>query len=466
MRFNLRAGLFFALAFAMFSAMPAFAAGNLTVTNGSLSQFSSSGDFWNTGLNVILNISFNATVGDVNVSAILVNISGTANTSNITGIFVYNDSNSNAIIDPSETLLGSNTSLNISRNFSFVNFTTNLSVPKDTKRNVLIAFNISRSAFRFNTTGAQISINSSIRTGDAEIGDNITISTGSINSTVKQILDMHANASLTPRVVDTNVSQQMLVLTITPSGTETVNRTRIDIPVGYSLVDVIDVYVGGVIQNRSFDGSVGNNKVGIIMGSTTFNITTNTGGVSSAIKINFTVNTNLSSQGSAKFTTTIFSNISFIDSDVYNEELNVTTTQLIQILSVGGTKTAALMNGTDYWEFTITVNFTSNLTAGLLQFKMSNWTSSAGTINLTNSTATGTANLRMSNETINAGRHQNVTDNYNVSTGIQFNTTSDVLSPITNRVKQFVLRVTIPSSAPVSTNWYSVFSLLFRSNPT
>lgn len=473
MRMNVFSKLaYFSLAFALFMITPVYAAGNLTVTNGSLSSFSSSGDFWNTGMNVILNVSLNATVGDVNVSAILVNTSGTANISNITGIFVYNDSNSNAIIDPSEALLGSNTSLSISTNYSFVNFTTNLSVPKDTKRNILVAFNISRGAFRLNTTATQISINSSIRTGNAEIADNITISTGSINSTMKLILDMHSNATLTPRVVDTNVTEQKFIYTITPTSQNITDRIKIVIPTGYTLLDVTDVFVGTTRYNRSFDGTNASERVGITFGVTEFNLTFTTPGPTNQIKINFTVNTNVTAQTSAAFASKVFGNgLNFVDPDIYNEETNVTTQQIIQILSFGGNKTAALSNGTDYWEFTLNVNFTTNLSAGLIQFKMNNWTSSQGTINLTNDTVTGSntrfyASLRNDSTITNNTRILNVTDNYNVTNGISFNTTSDVASPITNRVKHLVLRMTIPSGIPVSSNWWTVYSILFRSNPT
>ena len=470
---------YFSLLLVVFSVAPVFAAGNLTGTNGTLSAFSASGDFWNTGMNVILNITFYSRISDVNVTGLMVNITGTLNASNITGIFVYNDSNSNAIIDPSETLLGSNTSLNNTFNYSFVLFSTVLSVPNHTNRSVLIAFNISRSALRFNTTGAYISGGANINTSNLEVSDNVTLALGRINSTVKQVLDMHANVTLTPRMVDTNVSQQKLVYTITPSSQDSLRKVKIIVPTGYSLVDITNISIGGTGRNISFDGATGlgdsANGVGVTRGDTEFNTSFNTsavnGWISSEIKINFTVNTNVSAQSSVAFTSKLLSNISFIDPDILNEETNVTTQQIIQILSVSGNKTAALTNGTDYWEFTLNVNFTTNLSMGLIQLKMNNWTSNQGTINLTNDTVTGNrtlffANLRLSNETYGSNRTQNVTDNYNLTNGISFNTTSDVLSPVTNRVKHFVLRMTIPSGIPASTGWWTVYSILFRSNPS
>lgn len=459
--------VFFSLALALFAVMPVYAGGNITVANGTVSSNASvAGDFWNTGLNPMLNLSFNATGnGEVNVTSILINMTGSLNTTNITGMFVFNDTDADAALDLGEPLLGSNTTLNSTFNYTVISFSTILNIPANTKRNVLVAVNISRSALRFNTTGIMITINSSIRTNNSDSLDQITISTGSINSTVKQVLDMRANATLSPRVVDTNVSQQMFVYTISPSGQEKINRTKIVVPVGYTLVDVTDVYIGSTLQNRSFDGSVGVNQVGIVLGTTEFNVTTNTGGTSSVIKINFTVNTNLTAQSSAAFASKIFSNISFIDPDLITDtDTNVTTTQIIQIVSLGGNKTAAVMNGTDYWQFTFNINISVNV-SGLIQFRMSNWSSSGGTINLTNQTPPSTnntqffASLFMSNDT---GRVTNVTDNYNVTSGIVFNSTADTA----NGVKHLVLKMFIPSYAPVTSGWYSVYSMLFRSNPT
>ncbi len=469
--------LLLSLALAMFSAMPAFAAGNLTVTNGTLSSFSSSGDFWNTGMNVMLNITFYSRISDVNVTGLTINLTGTLNASNITGVFVYNDSDGNAVIGPSETVLGSNTSLNNSINSTFVLFSTVLSVPNHTNRSVLVAFNISRSALRFNTTGAYISGGANVNTSNLEVSDNVTLALGTINSTVKQVLDMHANATLTPRIVDTNVTAQMLVYTVTPSSQDALHKIKIIVPTGYTLVDVTDVSVGGSGRNRSFDGATGgggsNNGVGVTLGITEFNVSFNTtaqlGWLSSAARINFTVNTNITPQSSSAFASKIFSNTSFIDPEVISEGTNVTTEQVIRILSVGGNKTAALTNGTDYWEFTFRLNLTSNV-SGIIQFKMSNWTSPSGTINLTNQTPTNNntlfyANVRMSNESFGAGRSQNLTDNYNVTGGIAFNVTG-TSAETSNGVKNFVLRMTIPNGIPASTGWWTMYSILFRSNPS
>ncbi len=467
--------LFLSLALIAFSSVPAFAAGNLTVTNGTVSNFSSSGDFWNTGMNVMLAITFYSRISDVNVTGLTVNITGTLNASNITGIFVYNDSDSDAVIDPPEVVLGSNTSLNNSINSTFVIFSTVLNVPNHTNRSVLVAFNISRNALRFNTTGAYISGAANVNTSNPEVSDNVTLALGTINSTVKQVLDMRANATLSPRVIDTNVSEQMLVLTVNATGQDKLRKVKILVPAGYSLVDVTDVSIGSEGRNRSFNGATGgggsSNGVGIVLGTTEFNVSFNTtselGWVpsTSAIRINFTVNTNVSVQSSAAFTSKVFSNISFIDTDILNEETNVTTAQILQVLSVSANKTAALTNGTDYWEFTFNLNFTTNLTAGLVQFKLNNWTSTAGTINLTNSTVFY-ATLRNDSTITNNTRMVNITNNYNASQSISFNTTTDVASPISNRVKHFVLRMTIPSGIPAATSWWSVYSILFRSNPS
>lgn len=457
---------YFSLVLIVFSVAPALAAGNLTVTNGTLSSLSSSGDFWNTGMNVILNITFYSRISDVNVTGLLVNITGSLNASNITGIFVYNDSDSDAIIDPSEIALGSNTSLNNTFNYSFILFSTVLSVPNHTNRSVLIAFNISRSAFRFNTTGAYLSGGANVNTSNLEVSDNVTLALGTINSSVKMILDMHANATISPRVVDTNVTEQMFVYTIAPTSQNTTDRMKIVIPVGYTLLNVTDVYVGTVRYTRNFAGSNGSEIVGVTLGITEFNLTFTTPGPANPIKINFTLNTNLSAQNSVAFETKIFGNgLNFVNLDVYSEATNVTTTQVMQVLSVGGNKTAALVNGTDYWEFTLRLNFTANV-SGSIQFRMNNWTSSAGTITLTNGTQFY-ASIRNDSTITNSTRIANITNDYNTTQVIPFNVTSDATTENTvTKVKHLVLRMTIPSSTSVSTGWYNVYSLLFRSNPT
>lgn len=462
---------YFSLVFIVFSVAPVFAAGNLTVTNGTLSPFSSSGDFWNSGLNVILNVSLNSTVGEINnLTSILINFTGNANVSNITAVFIYNDTDNDAIIDPDETQLGSNSSLNISRNFSVVPFTVNFTVPLNTKRNILIAFNISATG-RFSTTGVQIASNRSIITSNLNLSgganelDNVTISTGSVNSTVKTILDMHANATLSPRIVDTNVTEQMLVYTITPTSQEKINRTKVIVPTGYSLINVTEVKVGTTVYTRDFSGTPGDGIAGVNLGSTEFNVTFAAPGQTSTIKINFTVNTNLTTQSSVAFTSKVFSNISFINPDVFNEETNVTTVQIIQILSVGGNKTAALLNGTDYWEFTFKLNFTANV-SGSIQFKMNNWTGPSGTINLTNGTVFY-ASIRNDTTITNSTKIANVTDSYNTTQVIPFNVTADATTENTvTKLKHLVLRMTIPSNIPVSSGWWTVYSIIFRSNPT
>ena len=181
---------------------PVFAAGNLTVTKGSLTTPT----YINTRTNtVMLNLTLNATIGEVNVTGIIINFTGTATVGNITGTLAYNDSNVNGVIDSSDTLWGSNSTVNSTFNSTQINFATNYSIPENQVRYMLIAINLSSSATRIANTSINITANTSILTGTT---DNITIPSGYINSTLAQIQDVHANVSVSPRIVDTGVINQ------------------------------------------------------------------------------------------------------------------------------------------------------------------------------------------------------------------------------------------------------------------
>ena len=154
------------------------------------------------------------------------------------------------------------------------------------------------------------------------------------------------------------------------------------------------------------------------------------------------------------------SNLTNINTDVSGTNTTVTTKVLISIVSVNAIKSTAYLNGTDYWEFSFTINFTAN-TSGILQFKMTNWTDDSGnSISLTNSTGNGYyATLRNDTSFSTAGKI-NVTQSYsNITSGVPFN--ANTLS----NSYTVILRMVIPSTiSTVSSSWWATYSMLFRSS--
>jgi len=126
------------------------------------------------------------------------------------------------------------------------------------------------------------------------------------------------------------------------------------------------------------------------------------------------------------------------------------------VTNITASKTTAIVNGTDYWEFNISVNFTDMLT-GLLQFKMTNWNNTEGkpVIPLTNGTDSF-ATLRNAFDFSSAAKY-NITNDYNLTSGLSYSSTGPGLQTI-------FLRMIIPSGTEIASTWFSTYSMIFRSS--
>ena len=130
---------------------------------------------------------------------------------------------------------------------------------------------------------------------------------------------------------------------------------------------------------------------------------------------------------------------------------------MINVSNVALAKGAAIVNGTDYWEFNFTVNFTANVT-GTIQFKLTNWTDASSppdTINLNTTGGVYYASLRNNSANFSDPNAKfNVT---NVYGDIGINRTVTDGSSAT-----FILRMIIPAGSAVSSTWAATYNWLFR----
>ncbi|MEM7816544.1 MAG: hypothetical protein QXZ20_01380, partial [Candidatus Aenigmatarchaeota archaeon] len=127
---------------------------------------------------------------------------------------------------------------------------------------------------------------------------------------------------------------------------------------------------------------------------------------------------------------------------------------------VGVMKNIAIVNGNDYWLFNFTISMNANV-SGLIQFKMNDWRSDIknATIPIANGTgdnATYYASMWLSG---NESNIFNVTNEYNkISDGVKLNA-------IENRNYTLILKMIIPRGTPIASDWWTTYSMLFRSIP-
>jgi hypothetical protein len=291
--------------------------------------------------------------------------------------------------------------------------------------------------------------------------DNVTIGSSNISSE-SQIQDAHATASVSPKFADTNVTNQSFGYTITPTGSDTFNIINITLPTGYTITNVTEVrYGASVLYNSTYSSAAVTFLDKLVNVNYSIGFTTS-GGI---ISINFTANTNSSQVASTPFASTVSGgNLTYVNTTTETvNATNVTTKQLFNVLGVTAIKTSAVVNGTDYWEFNLTLNFTENLnvTGGLIQFRMTNWSSAEGyNLPLTNqselsNTTAYYASLRLSND---ATKIFNISNVYNFTQGIS-------IAPVANYLYYVVLKMIIPSATNVSSTWWSTYYTLFRSSP-
>ncbi len=430
------------IAVMLFFSMPIFAAGNLAVSRSSLTTPA----YINTGSNALMNITLNATVGNVSITGIVINLTGSAAMSNFSSFLIYNDSDNNGIVGVSEALLGSNASFNATTNSTVVNLS--ISITANTERYILLVLNVSSLATLRTNVSINITSNASITTGGS---DNITIPGSYINTTLAQIHSVHANATITPRFVDTSVPNQTFVYEIKPTGAEAISNITINLPGGYTYVNnTLDVERNGVnLTTTDYTNSTNSNMINI-----TFTLPR-----TETHKIYFKANTSSTPVNSTAFTSTISgSNLSNVAADPSNLTVNVTIKQLINVMNVNAIKSSALINGTDYWDFNFTLNITAT-TYGLIHFRMDTWNNTAGqTISLTNQTEISNSTFYYATFRQNDVNAVNVTTYYNYTRGVS-------LAATENNLYYMALRMIIPSGTPVSSSWWTTYSLLFRSSP-
>ena len=443
---------FVILIFLLAVASPVFADNILNVTGISTSSI-----YMNSKTpGPMLNLSLNVTPGGsfVNITAINVTFftstGAPLNLTNISSVDVRNASNG--------FIFGSNSTLNISTNNVTISFPNGIVVNGTQNNTITIFVNISSLATLALNFTVNITSNYSIYT---TANDNFTIYGGSTQARASQSQDLHANASVSPRIVDTGVINQTFIITITPTGMDQIKNLTITLPSGYNITNVTSVkqsgtevlYISSPTALAIFRANIAQvNRTGT-------NIFSSSGG----IIINLTVNTNSSAITSSEFVTRMIgANLTNVAPDVVGNNTNVTTTALLTVVSTQVTKGAAVINGTDYWEFNITLNVTQT-TTGVIQFKMSNWSGTGGlSMALTNQTDTSGALFYASirnQSLVNSSSSFNITNEYNLTQGLQYTNAGP------NNLITVVLRMVIPIGTTISNSWQSTFNTLFRATP-
>lgn len=423
---------------------PVFAVGSLGVTGYNMAPA-----YINTNTSTaVLNLSMNATVGIVNITAIQVGFNGTATSNNISAVEIYNNTLEAA------NLIGNTNTINTTTNTTNVTLSSVFYLNVTSNATFIIAIKVSNLGTRFSNIIVNLTSNESISTqGNGNIS--FTSASGWINSSAMQIQDLHANASLSPSYADTNVFNQTFIYNITKTGDDRISEIIITVPSGFNITNVTNV---------TGDGADCIPSAGcVVNGLSPINITIPTSDYQS-IRIYFTVNTS-SPVDSVAFNSTITmtdGNLTGITTDVVNTSTRVEVKQLINVDSAVASKNSAYVNGSDYWEFNFTLNITANV-SGLVNFKMENWLNTDGiTLNITNDTAYTNvteyyASLR-EDGAFSTSNKFNVTTFYNASRGVSITATE-------NNVYYVVLRMIIPKYTIVSSTWYTTYKMLFRTSP-
>ncbi len=371
----------------------------------------------------MLNLSM---VGGANITAIAVSLNGTA--SDVSAVYLLDTNGSTIALT---TTISAKTSVTIPAGYNVSGNSI-----------IIIAINVSNSA----ALSGNISVN--VTSNETDFTSNANVSFTNIpNSTTPMIRDIHANVTISPNYVDTNTTNQTLVYWIIPTGRTPINKTVITIPSGFNFTNISTVQIDGSNISILVLNTTAPNYINITLTPT--NSTTN------PIKVTFNVNTSLTNV-SGLFTSTIEGNgLRAVATDIAGS-INVTTQQLIRSAIITPTKLTAFANGTDYWEFSIALNFTANAT-GMVQFRMANWSNTAGqNISIIDSGCSSScASLR---SPTNASNTVNVTNAYTDS-GVSVSNVADGLTfaPI--------LRMIIPSGTAISNTWYTTYDILFRALP-
>ncbi len=433
----MKTNLIFALGILVLLSSPVFAVGNVTVTGAGLMP---NGNFTNSNTSaVFLNLSFAVTTETgsriVNITRLNVSLGNGSTTGNVTAVELYMSNDT--------TVIGSAV-MNLNATAFNVSIPNTLVVNSSSNASVIVRFNITFNATTRQLISAILGSSGDVLTND---GADVTVA-AAILSNATQLQNIHANVTVEPKFVDTSVINQTIVYFITPTGKDGVNRTIITIPSGYNITNVLSVEVDA---SNTTSGVANTTAPGYI------NITLTTA-TTQKIKVSFNVNTSATRVNSTAFSAFIDGgNLSNITSDpIPAGSTNVTTQQLINVSNVALAKGAAIVNGTDYWEFNFTITYTANVT-GTIQFKMTNWTDASSppnTINLNTTAGVYYASLRNNSNFSDPNAKFNVT---NVYGDIGINRTVTDGSSAT-----FILRMIIPSGSAISSTWAATYNWLFR----
>lgn len=424
----------FLIAFIVFAAVlvsPALAIGNVTVNGTSLAP-----SYVNTRtVYSFLNLSFNATATDINVTSLNITIKGVG-VENVTLVRLINETGS---------IIATNTTWNTTTNYTILSPSGGFNVTLWQNRSMIVEINISRNATRTST----FAVNMSFGLTTNNSADNV--STLGAQSSSAQVQDLHVNGTITPRNVDTNVINQSFVYSFIYEGLDRIYGFNITLPFGFGTP-----YVSNV--EDSINLSAASSDYSATTSSRSLNVSFGSGGITlragPRIKVFFNATTNASTIVSVAVNSTVSgSNFTTLPTETNSTVNNVTMKQLVNVSSVSITKSTALVNGTDFWEFNFTLNFTANMT-GKLQMNLTNWTSALGNISLTNSTGDGFyASLR---DNANWTNIMNITYIYNYSMPVQGCCTEGTLYYV-------VMRMIIPTGTIITNSWSSTYNFLFRS---
>src|SRR3989344_263733 len=306
--------------------------------------------------------------------------------------------------------------------------------------NLIISLNISIAGALGNNTRVNITSNASFNFS-ALSGINVTVELRNRASNLSTIVDVHASTSVTPRYVDTFAFNQTMIYTVNITGRDSIGNITIVIPTEYTNVSIAQIKRDGSVVTTDFTSSNVSSRI---------NISFITAAATSII-INFTVNSSAAT-----------SNLSFnatlkdwrLNATPQNNNTGVQALSILTINNVVGSKLTALPNGTDYWEFNFTFNFSANITGGLL-FRMQDWMDNASqTINVN----TSNSSYAVARLDADGTKSLNVTNVYNVSRYMQMSLDS-------TSQQRLALKMILPVGTPVSSTWWTNYFMLFRVDP-
>ncbi len=434
---EMKKSLFYGILF-LALALPAFAA-NLTI-NGTPTN----AQFINTiDRTSMMNLTFNlSNTSDtynpfvVNMTYINVTINSTngMNIANVTAIEIINASGT--VIASNTTNRSADTFLVYFGGMADGGFVINSS--KANKTNFMISVNISRAGGLGNNTRVNITSNYSF----GWVGDhNVTLNTNQSATNLTTITDVHASASISPRYVDTFAFNQTFIYMVNITGRDDVGNITMLVP---------SEFVNVTIRSITKDSSTNPTDVTSSNVSSRINISFTTA-ANSLIKINFTANI---SGALANTTVNVTLNDARLNVSADDNNTGVRTLALTIIDTIIGTKLTALANGSDYWEFNFSINFSANVSGSFL-FRMDSWTNNASQTIDINTTNTSYATARLD---ANGTALANVTNSYNSSRYVPM-----IINSVTPQ--RIALKMIIPGGTPVSSTWWAKYFMLFITDP-